>query len=226
MLLYAITSRVLLAQTEAERAEKLLALAACWAANGVDFIQIREKDLADAELLGLASSVVRAAHATGSRTTVLINAPPDAAAAIALESGADGVHLPGSLHPGQLFDTVIRIQELWRIGRNSTTTPPISVSCHSVADVQAARAAGVTLALFGPVFEKALPGSPSLAGLGLESLAEACRVARQDGPQPELPILALGGVTGENSSPCVSAGASGIASIRLFLNTNREPGWR
>ena len=93
MLLYAITSRTLLAESEAERTEKLIALAADWAANGIDFIQIRESDLCRADLTRLAGEVVRAVGQRSKSTKILINVSPEIATAIALESGADGVHL-------------------------------------------------------------------------------------------------------------------------------------
>ena len=226
MLLCAITSRILLAETEAERAEKLVALAAHWATEGLDFIQIRERDLADTELLQLSTKIVRAARHTKSTTKVLINSDPDKAVEIALKSGTDGVHLPGGLNPQQLAAAVAQIRQDWKSHHKSKDDPTISVSCHTAADVAAARAAGATLALFAPVFEKTLPGAPALAGQGLESLAEACRAARQPAPQPELPVLALGGVTLENAADCIAAGAAGIAAIRLFLNSGEGQDWR
>jgi thiamine-phosphate pyrophosphorylase len=219
MILYAITSRVLLAESEAERSKKLVALAAEWAANGVDFIQIREGDLAHAGLLRLAAEAARAAHGSGGHTQVLINADPRTALQIVVDSGADGVHLPSGLTPEQLADAVARIRERWS---HTSTSPPISVSCHSVADVRATRAAGASLALFAPVFEKALPGADAVPGTGLNALAAACRAGREEAPYPELPVLALGGVTLENAPQCIAAGASGIAAIRLFLDGGSE----
>ena len=226
MLLYAITSRILLGDTEAERAEKLFTLAASWAATAVDFIQIRESDLSEAELLRLASRIVQVVHNAGSPTRVLINSTPKTAVAFAVQSRADGVHLPGGFGPEQLAATLTQIREDWQSLGGSNATPIISVSCHSTADVEAARAAGATLALFAPVFEKALPGAPSLAGQGLESLAEACTAARQPAPRPEIPVLALGGVTLQNAAECVTAGAAGIAAIRLFLNSGEGQDWQ
>jgi len=230
MLLCAITSRILLADTEIERAEKLVALTAQWAATGLDFIQIRERDLADGELLQLATRIVQSVRRSGSPTRVLINSSPASACAIALQSGAHGVHLPGGLDPAQLRTTVARIRKDWHSHHKTKDDPAVSVSCHTVADILAVRAAGASLALFAPVFEKALPGSPTLTGQGLESLAEACTAARQPAPQPALPVLALGGVTLQNAAECVAAGAVGIAAIRLFLSSGEEPGneqvWR
>jgi thiamine-phosphate pyrophosphorylase len=229
MLLYAITNRALLADDERERSEKLVALASEWAANGVDFIQIREKDLPQDAIVRLASRVVQAARSAESRTRVLINANPRTAKAIALEAGADGVHLPSGLNPAQLSEAVAEIRKLWQNNRDAPNPPPISVSCHSVAEVQAARLAGATLALFAPVFEKVIPGDLKGEGQGLEALAQACHAARQSAVQPKLPVLALGGVTLANIPQCLAAGAAGIAAIRLFLDEDKgstEQDWR
>jgi len=226
MLLCAITSRILLADTEAKRAERLVALAARWADAGLDFLQIREKDLAESELLQLSARIVQAVRDAASPTRVLINGSPASACAIALQSGADGVHLPGGLNPEQLAGAVAQIRQGWKPHLRSKDGPTISASCHTVADVRAARAAGATLALFAPVFEKVLPGSLALTGHGLASLAAACAAARQLGPRPELPVLALGGVTLQNAAECVAAGASGVAAIRLFLDPGDGQDWR
>src|SRR6266508_1179623 len=66
----------------------LPATAAAAARAGVDYIQVREKDLLDGELARLAAAVVRAVAGTGAR--VLVNGRPDVAAV----AGADGVQLP------------------------------------------------------------------------------------------------------------------------------------
>src|ERR1700761_6433560 len=89
MLLYAITNRTLLDVDERARRERLVALAADWARGGVDYIQVREKDLPLTELQPLAASLVEAVRQTGSSTRVLVNGP----AQVALDAGADGVHL-------------------------------------------------------------------------------------------------------------------------------------
>jgi thiamine-phosphate pyrophosphorylase len=226
MLLYAITSRILLADSEAERAEKLVGLAAKWAASAVDLVQIRENDLTAAELLGLATKIVQAVHNAGSPTKVLVNTSPEGVSALVLPSGADGVHFPGGFTPEQLAIAVTQIRKDWNSHHKPADGPIVSVSCHTVADIRAARAAGATLALFAPVFEKALRGAPALSGQGLESLAEACTAARQPARQPELPVLALGGVTLKNAAECITAGAAGIAAIRLFLNSGEEQDWQ
>jgi thiamine-phosphate pyrophosphorylase len=229
MLRYAITSRILLADAEAERAERLIALASRWGTEGVDYIQLRERDIPDADLLKLASKIVQAVRRPSSpaqiSTQVLINSATEKALSIALDSGADGVHLPGGLSAQRLAATIDQLHKGWQSATGRGVTPVISVSCHSAAEVRAARAAGASIALFAPVFEKALPGEPALPGRGIESLRDACLAAHEPAPHPEIDVVALGGITLENTAQCIAAGADGIAAIRLFLNAETKPRW-
>ncbi|HEX8816217.1 MAG TPA: thiamine phosphate synthase [Terriglobales bacterium] len=204
MLLYYITDRKRFPGDETARREALLKKIAQAAQNGVDFIQLREKDLSGRELELLANDAVRAVRenspAAAQTTRILINSRTD----IALVSGADGVHLPADdISPGD-------VRSIWskaaaRCGR--TSTPPlITLSCHSEHEVAKAASGGADYAIFAPVFEKL--GAPSMTGAGLDALQTAC--------QQSIPVLALGGVTLENATTCVQAGAVGIAAIRLF----------
>jgi thiamine-phosphate pyrophosphorylase len=198
MLLYAITDRKLLPAAEQERQAALVAKAAGWARGGVDFIQVREKDLAAAELLALARRIVATVRVEGPRTQVLLNGP----AQVALEVGADGVHLPGSVRA----EAADEARELYRRGGRQAV---VSRACHSVDEIRAA--GDVSLIVFAPVFEKVSRRESAGRGVGLGVLAEVCRAAAP------VPVIALGGVTRENAAECVAAGAAGVAGIRLFL---------
>lgn len=212
MLRYAITDRRRLATNERERRTALLQHVARWASDGIDYIQIREKDLSPAEIADLAltlrSTLADYAPDKSRRPHLVINSRAD----IALATGADGVHLTSSA--GQL--TASQIRNIYSAAY--LPEPTISISCHSLADVIAARESGVSMILFGPVFEKVITTSPdagattrAVEGLGLESLAVVCSTAAPT------PVLALGGVTAENAAACLQVGAAGIASIRLFV---------
>jgi thiamine-phosphate pyrophosphorylase len=194
--LYAITDRLLFAGREA-----LLQCVALWAANHVEYIQIREKDLDAAEQETLAREIVQTARKAGTHTRVLLNGPAEIAAA----TGCDGVHLPS----GMPAEAIAKAHGVMRLGLQQ---PIISVSCHTLADIEQARNAGASMALFAPVFEKQLQREKK-TGQGLSALAAACRAAAP------MPVFALGGVNANNAQSCVDAGALGVAAIRLFASS-------
>jgi thiamine-phosphate pyrophosphorylase len=199
MLRYAITNRAGFAGEEAARRDSLLRQVAMLAAEGVEFVQLREKDLAGGALAELVREVLATVRAAGGRTKVLVNSRAD----VALAAGADGVHLTSG--PGELTPAQVR----WLYAQVGMEAPVVSVSCHTVEEVTRATEAGVGLVLFGPVFEKRVAGG-AIPGSGLDLLAAACRAAGA------VPVLALGGVTRESVAECLAAGAAGIAGIRLF----------
>jgi thiamine-phosphate pyrophosphorylase len=82
----------------------------------------------------------------------------------------------------------------------------IGVSCHSPFEVNQAANNGAAFAVFAPVFGK--KNAPASQPAGLSQLREACKT--------KIPVLALGGITLENTQSCLQAGAAGIAAIRLF----------
>jgi thiamine-phosphate pyrophosphorylase len=161
---------------------------------GVDWIQIREKDLEARTLADLVR--LSLAEACGTGASILVNDRLD----VALAADAAGVHLGETSLP---METVAE----WRrsFGR---THFRIGASCHSLEAACAAERAGADYIFFGPVFatpSKAAFGAPQ----GIERLGEVCRAL-------PIPVLAIGGVTIENAVSCIAAGAAGVAAIRLF----------
>jgi thiamine-phosphate pyrophosphorylase len=195
MLRYAITSG-----NDAGPCTATIANARRWAAEGIEYVQLREKQLGAGELVRLAVGVGQILRENGGRTKLLVNGRAD----VAVASGADGVHLTS--RSGELTsEQVRRVFALAGYGE-----PFVSASCHTTEDVRRAVDGGVDLILFGPVFEKRVEDEVTVAGVGLAALREACAVAGGT------PVLALGGVTEGNAAACVEAGAAGIAGIRLF----------
>ncbi len=191
MLRYAITNRHLYPGDESTQRAALLAQAARLAREGVDYLQMREKDLGEAAQMELAKALHAAIREAGGSTELMLNGT----AALAQWAGVDGVHLSSTTFAQNL---------------QSHHGLFVSASCHTLNDVRrACEFAG--LILFAPVFEKRVDGEVVVAGAGLDALHEACVLAG------ELPVLALGGVTAENAQACVDAGAAGVAGIRLFL---------
>lgn len=194
--LYYITDRRQFPGDRHEQEQRLLAKIAECAAAGVEYVQLREKDLASRALEELARKAMTALGS--SRAKLLINSRTD----VALACGAHGVHLPAN----DLAASEVRAI----FARTGRSEPVIGVSTHSAAEVASAEAHGADFAVFGPVFEK----SGSANSQGLEQLRGICH--RTDAAQPPMPVWALGGVTLENIQQCVAAGAAGIAAIRLF----------
>ena len=190
MLRYAITDRTMFPGDESARNAALISQAARLAREGVEYLQLREKDLAEAGLAALARAMHAAIRDAGGATQLLLSGPPT----LAQWAGADGVHLSSTTFAQNL---------------QSLRGLIVSASCHTLADVKRA-CEFADLILFGPVFEKRVDGEVVVAGLGLDALREACIVAG------ELPVFALGGVDMANAESCLAARAAGVAGIRLF----------
>ena len=197
MLRYAITDRRAFSGDERLRSAAVAASAKRWAEAGIEFVQIREKDLSEADLILLAKRF-RASLPMRGGTRLLVNAPLEMAVRLAVGSGADGIHVP-------LRDLASLAAAVWTEG----SKPMVSVSCHALEEVRLAEAQGADLILFGPVFEKRVGGEVVRAGVGVGALRQAATLAPGR-------VLALGGVASEYAAICVEAGAVGVAGIRMF----------
>ena len=164
------------------------------AAAGTNWIQIREKDLDTRPLLELVRMAVAESRATAAR--VLVNDRLD----VAIAANAGGIHLGEKSLPLQ------NVVEWRRSTRRSDFL--IGVSCHSLEAAREAERGGADYIFFGPVYatpSKAAFGPPQ----GIERLREICAALK-------IPVLAIGGVNLLNGPECISAGAAGVAAIRLF----------
>jgi thiamine-phosphate pyrophosphorylase len=200
VLRYAITQRTLFSGDDYLQQDALVRQTTRWADEGIDFIQLREKDLTPFDLILLTRKILEAIGNTPTR--LLINSNPG----VAIATAAPGVHLTSA--PDQPTPTQIR----HRYTLAGLPDPIITISCHTLADIERARTEHPTAILFAPVFEKSISGHLITPGTGLDRLREACTAASP------IPVYALGGVTPENAPQCIAAGAAGIAGIRLFHN--------
>jgi 8-oxo-dGTP diphosphatase len=153
-------------------------------ARGLKFVMVREKQLAEAELLAFAQEVVARCRAAGARVVVNSSLP------VARVSGADGLHLTAA----QLLVTTARPDVDW-----------CGASCHDVAELTHAARLGLDYVVLGPVLPTAShPGATPLGWKRFSALL---------GRYP-LPAFALGGLQLSDLETAWLAGAHGIAMMR------------
>jgi thiamine-phosphate pyrophosphorylase len=208
ILCYVTDRRSLQCAPPKDSSELLLEKIQLAAAAGLDWIQLREKDLSGKQTSALTREALRRVSAHSSQAPaparIIINDRLD----VALTERTGGVHLGENSLPVQ------DARRLVAASQSAQTLPfdfLLGVSCHSLEAAQSAAAAGADYIFFGPVFatpSKIGYGSPQ----GLARLAEVCTSIK-------IPVLAIGGITTENAPSCLSAGASGIAAIRLFQDS-------
>lgn len=153
-------------------------------AGGADCLQLREKTLSDAKLLGRATVIVKRCRDAG--VAAIINDRPD----IALVSGAAGVHL------GQTDLPVGYVRRL--VGRRLI----VGISTSSLVQAEAAQRSGADYCGVGPMFPTSTKMKPVPAGP--DYLRDYLGNIR-------LPHLAIGGVNQETIAALVAAGARGVA---------------
>ena len=96
------------------------------------------------------------------------------------------------------------LNPLWWIGK----------SVHSLAETESARAEGADYLVVGPVFATAShPGRAPLMLSGLKQMVAAAG---------ELPVIAIGGISGDRVPEVRDAGAYGVAAIRALWD-DAEP---
>ena len=161
---------------------------------GVRLVQLREKNLDRDVLEALAEQVLSLTARYDAM--LLINSAAD----IAVQIGAQGVHLPGGALPRAVRD---------RIGPSFL----IGYSTHTCAELDCAD--GADFVTYSPIFT---PGSkPGYDGVeaGLAGLANAVAHSR-------LPVYALGGITPSRAAKCRTTGCAGVAVMSGILAA-RDP---
>ncbi len=160
--------------------------------GGAQIVQIREKHATPREFLAAAKAAVEVA--ARHQIPLIINDRAD----IALMVGAAGVHLGqddlppaaarGILGPGAI----------------------IGYSTHNLEQAKLASAMPIDYLAIGPIFSTASKEKPDPV-VGLEGLREVRRAV------PELPLVAIGGITIESAREVLAAGADSVAVIGALL---------
>jgi thiamine-phosphate pyrophosphorylase len=193
-LLCYVTDRSSLAGTSDRASDLQLQKIEQAAKAGMDWIQLREKDLSGRELSAFTEHAL-ARVAGGS--SILVNDRVD----VAYTSGAAGVHLG---------EHSLLAEEAKRLARQRYEKRKfiVGVSVHSLEGANQAEQSDADYLIFGPVYV-----TPSKAAFGpaqgLQRLQEICK-------RVKIPVLAIGGITLANAGECLAVGAAGIAAIRLF----------
>jgi thiamine-phosphate pyrophosphorylase len=158
---------------------------------GVRLVQLREKQMPDADYLPLARDLRAFTIASGAH--LLINSRLDIAAAV----HADGVHLPRDASIGEARRV---------LGPRAL----IGVSAHSAEELRRAEREGADFVTLSPVFPTA--SKPwAIDTLGLDRFSSLVATTT-------LPVFALGGIQIANARDCLHAGAFGIAVVSSILD--------
>ena len=158
----------------------------CAVRGGVDWVQLRDRELCGAQWLAWAEGVADAARSVRNDVRIVVNRRVDVALAIA----ADGVHLG--------WDAMKPRDARELLGSNAL----VGASTHTAAEVREAAALGVDYVHLAPLFDPISKPSERPA-LGVDALRTLRGVA--------IPVLAQGGLDPARARLAMAAGADGVA---------------
>ena len=185
--LYAVTDRAWVGrQTLSEQIEDALR-------GGVTLVQLREKNLAKEEFVVEAKAVLALCRQYG--VPLIINDRLD----VALESGADGVHVG------------IEDAPVSEIRRQAGPDFIIGATAKTVAQARAAQSAGADYLGVGAVFPS--PTKRNAIRITSEVLREICGSV-------SIPAVAIGGITAENAPSLKGCGMAGIAVVSAIFGAS------
>lgn len=185
--LYAVTDRAWVGrQTLCEQIESALK-------GGATIVQLREKMLSDAEFIDEAVRVGEICRRYN--VPLIINDRVE----VALKSGANGVHV--GIEDTPVSEIRRRVPEDFIIG----------VTCKSVEQAAAAKAAGADYMGVGAVFLS--PTKTNARRITIHELNEICSCT-------DLPAVAIGGITGENLFELAGSKIAGIAVVSAIFGAD------
>ncbi|MBQ8134209.1 MAG: thiamine phosphate synthase [Clostridia bacterium] len=159
------------------------------AAAEPDSIILREKNLSENEYRCLAESVLKICRKYSVPCTL------HSFYAVAAELGAKRLHLP--LPVMRELDKTVKQQ-----------FEVIGVSCHSAEEAIEAQKLGAGYITAGHIF--ATDCKAGLPGRGLSFLKDVCSAV-------EIPVYAIGGISGDNIAQVIQSGADGVCIMSGFM---------
>lgn len=185
LLLYAVTDRAWVGrQTLLEQIEDALR-------GGVTLVQLREKDLPQPDFIREAAQATALCHRYG--IPLIVNDSLE----VALESGADGVHV--GIEDQPVAEIRRRVGKDWIIGATAKT----------VEQARAAQAAGADYLGVGAVFPS--PTKKNAIRITTQQLREICSSVA-------IPCVAIGGISRENLPTLAGGGMAGFALVSAIFS--------
>ena len=163
----------------------ILAFAARAVSEGVDMIQVREKDLPAKDLFDLVCKVRDVA--AGTKTRVLVNDRLD----VAIAAQVEGVHLPSNGLPAARVRPLVKL---------------LGISTHTLHEAIAAEKAHADFIVFGPIFD-----TPGKNAIGLDPLREVAAAVRI----PVLAIGGITKTNAQQILSSGAAGIAGIRLFQM-----------
>ena len=161
----------------------------------VKYLQLREKELSDREILRAAGEIMSVTK--GTETRFVLNDRAD----LAYICGADCLHL------GQ---EDISITDAKMICGEKVSE--FGLSTHNLKQVKEAVKLKPDYIGFGPVFWTPTKKNPDPV-TGTENIAEAIKLAG------DIPVVAIGGINGENLTSVLDADAKNVCMVRYFMDS-------
>ncbi len=161
----------------------------------VKYLQLREKELCDREILQAASEIMSVTDRT--ETRFVLNDRAD----LAYLCGADCLHL------GQDDISITDAKKI--CGENVCG---YGLSTHNLEQVKEAVKLKPDYIGFGPIFQTPTKKKPDPV-TGTEIIAEAVKLAG------DVPVVAIGGIDGENITRVLNAGARNVCMVRYLMDS-------
>lgn len=164
--------------------------------NEIRFLQLREKNLTDHEILQAAFEIHDVLK--GSNTSLMINDRLD----LAMACRACGLHLGQEDMPFELAEKVLGKKRCEML---------MGLSTHNLKQLEDAQQTNADYLGFGPVFPTTSKEKPDPV-VGLENLKKAVELSQK-------PLVAIGGIFPHNLEAVLDAGAKNICLLRYLMES-------